>query len=352
MDAVRRLVVVSMVLLGAPAPARAAPERSGWLSYALELPGTFAGWLADADLGATTIPVEARRQSGGSAATDRAWAKATPITVELDSPPAPGVLAWMENFLGGGDARLTGAVLIAGAGDRVVRAKLYFYDAVLTKLTLSKVDATTRVPVKLRLEFQPASTRFELLPGGPALPPEQAAAPWSGTAFRLALGGPGDPLVAKSFGPISCTRDLRTLVAIQGQQQVALPPFRCDPIEAGVAWPALAPWLAWADRGFRGDVTYRPATLTLLSPDLRQVLFTVTLSSGYVQSFAPRAPRRIDDLETLSSMGLSFEQVRFQFGAQAARSTTLVPAVPVPGLPLQGAPLQGVPAPAPGPGKK
>jgi len=319
----RRWTCCLLLLLAAPAGAAGLAGQAGTFTYALELKGAFAGWLTAADPGGIGRTVSSDTFQAAGPVRARA------IVVELTGQPSPAVAAWLSDWVAGRAGKMSGALLLVSEVSPVVHARLAFFNAQLTAVTLSRVDvAAGREHVTLRLELLPETTRLEFPAAGPPLTAPRPALAWSAANFSLAVDGlaPG-PSTVRSFGPISCTSPPPTSAA--GAASGKRP--ACALVEVAIPWLAADPWFAWADAAlWNGHAVPATARLTLLAPDQRQPLLTVVLSGGLLMDFVPAFPKPGEGLQALVKAQVHFDLAAFQFGGEGGKDGLPQPAVPAP----------------------
>jgi len=199
--------------------------------------------------------------------------------------------AWMKNAFANGVSRASGTLAAADVNFRQ-RSLLSFEDALLTAITVPRLDGASKEPGAFDIEFAPARVRL---------------AKGDGSDIRQVPGGRQQPWVCSNFrfalGTLPCARVASIesftwrCVAMPDAMGVVSPPAE-HPVAAAVpdlrvsisladydAWSRAA--RAWFIDGRHLEGDEMDGVITLLAPDLQTPLGEIVLGRVGFKRFSP-----------------------------------------------------------------
>jgi len=254
--------------------------------YAIELNGVSAGWVYSA--------------AGGSAAADVVPEKIGPdrivrkhianvkyedITIQCGTAMTKDFYDWIAATLELKLARMNGAIIITDDKNQPA-TRLEFYNGLITEVSFPALDASSNDPGMLTIKITPERTQYNRNPsfaGGGSIPlPVKLAPRWVCSNFRLQIAGLDCSKVAKidSF-------TIRQAVVADAIGQLR----DYEKVPTNLEIPNLAITLAesqadtfydWHQdfviNGNNGRDKQKNGTLEILSPNLQDVIFRLTLN--------------------------------------------------------------------------
>lgn len=247
-------------------------------TYALELGGVAAGFLASATGGDAVGSVVIEGTAGGSAWPNKHLGNVSyeDIQITVTHAPTGALLDWINGFLGTKAPSMDGAILILDFNHHVVE-RLEFTNARISQITVPALDGSSKAAVALAISFRPELTR-RVTGSGTALNLTRTAAPLSSGMFRLSL----DKLDTSGVASIDAitisqalVRDeigiLRGPVDVAGNLDVTNVRFMVSAAKAEPFW-------AWHEdfviKGNNDEAAERNGELTLLAVDAQTSLLT------------------------------------------------------------------------------
>lgn len=261
------------------------------LRCALELDGSFAGWLRSFEGGNYVGEVSRLATSGGSTQP----AQLTSVDIEdlvlgCGTAMTHGLGAWIASLFALDHQYRDGAV-VAVDGDGREQARLEFTDALLSELALPALDATSEAPARMTVKIR--ATDVHRLPGSgrpvayPNALPERR---WLARDFQVAIAGLDASAVA-TVGAITVRQAIKR-DEVGAQRIKALVPgkFEIPDLELAVTGASAQPFQDWADDFIRdgncGQDAERSGAITFLDAS-RAPLFTLGLQSVGIVRAAP-----------------------------------------------------------------
>ena len=265
-----------------PEPALAAGRSFTSGRFALELDGAFQGFLASTVGGeafAEVIEVGALKHPGLPQYED--------ITVEFDFSMASSTFDWMKACMDGSRLRKSGAIIVADFNFKEL-TRLNFFEALITEIGWPALDAASKEPGRLSLEFSPDVTRRKPGSGAAIAASVKVQKKWLPANFRLKIDG----LEA------ACTKvnKIEALVVKQKflvNSDGAREPGRLEypNLVVTLAESAADPFFDWAEsfiiKGVNGQKDEKRGSIDFLALDLKTVLATLTFSNLGIFRCAP-----------------------------------------------------------------
>ena len=273
-----------------------AVRREGFATgrFGLELDGAFAGFLSSVEGGSGVADVITLRSGGDLIPRKQLGAvKYENITLTYGAGMSKAFNGWIKDTLDSKQPRKNGAVLMLDF-DFKERSRMTFQQALLTEIAFPSLDAASKDAAKMTIKIAPQSTRLiagtaAAVSGG--VKSEQKT--WASSNFRLRIHGLEDactrvnkiePLLVKQAIQNISTGAERKVTSQTGPLEFSNLVITLRETDAG-------PFYAWYDdfaiKGNNGDDKERQGVLEFLAPDLKEVLFTVTLHHLGVFNFAP-----------------------------------------------------------------
>jgi len=293
--------------------------------FALDLGGTFAGWVNTIEGGHATSDVVTEKLSADMIARKHiCGVKYEEITVNCGTSMSKAFYTWIQASLDRKHQRLDGAVITADYDQKEVN-RLNFFQALITEVGFPACDAASKDAAKMAVKFSADYTRFVTQKGGPVNAPQGKGEQkrWSPQNFRLKIDGLDN----------ACARVVK-VEALTVKQKVVEDPCGehrdYQKLPASVEYPNLVVSFneAFADdvykwhedfviTGNNGQDKEKGGTLEYLSPNLKDVLFTLTFSGlGIFKIGRGKADAHADGIQKLKAE-MYCEQITFKEGSGA-----------------------------------
>lgn len=265
-------------------------DKRGYIAgkFALELDGVNAGWLFNAEGGQAGADVVTEKLGTDHIAKKHiSGVKYDDITLVFGTGMSKAVYSWMNDSFLHQYSRKNGAYIGADYNYKEY-TRLTWYNALITEMGFPALDAASKDAAKFTLKITPEYTRFQTTSGGGApIVGKYAIDPkvqkkWLPANFRLRIDGLED----------ACSRvtKIEALTIKQKNVQNAvgeLRDFEAEPAYLEIPNLVITTSESHADAlyqyhksfvidGKNGDDMEKGGTLEYLTPDLKEVLFTVT----------------------------------------------------------------------------
>jgi hypothetical protein len=258
--------------------------------YAFELDAVQAGWLYSAEGGQATGDVVTEKIAVDHHAKKHiSGIKYEDISVSMGTGMSKGVYNWIKQSFDHNYGRQNGAIITCNYNYKEM-SRLTFYDALITEIGLPALDAASKDAAKLTLKMSPQYTRQQTsFGGGPSVAggkykvDAKVQKKWLPANFRLKIDGLEE----------ACSR-VNKIEAFTVKQKTVpnavgeMRDFEVEPAHLEVPnlvittaeshAEALYKWHEeFVIKGNCGDEMEKGATIEYLTPNLKDVLFTLTL---------------------------------------------------------------------------
>jgi len=265
-------------------------DKRGYVAgkYAIEIDGHPGGWLFSAEGGAATSDVVTEKLGPDHIQKKHiAGVKYEDISFSFGTGMSKGVYGWVKDSFDHKYTRRNGAI-IAATFDHKEMTRLTYTNALISEIGLPALDVSSKDAAKMTLKISPEYTRMTTtLGGGPSISGKypidaKVQKKWLPANFRLNIDGLKDP----------CSRVNKIEALTLKQKNVENPVGELRDFEKEPAYlevPNLVITLPeshaddmykWHEdfviKGNNGDDKERNGTLEYLTPNLQEVLFTVT----------------------------------------------------------------------------
>jgi phage tail-like protein len=264
-------------------------DKRGYVAgkYGIELDGIMAGWIWSAEGGHATSDVVVEKLGPDHIQKKHiAGVKYEDITVQCGTGMSKAFYQWMKDSFDHKYTRKNGAI-IAADYNYAEHSRLTFYNALITEIGFPALDASSKDAAKMSIKFGPEYTRTQTTTGGASVSGKysidaKVQKKWLPANFRLRIDGLDD----------SCQR-VNKIEAITVKQKVVENPigelrdYEKEP--AVLEIPNLVitfpeshskGFYDWHEdfviKGNNGDDKEKGGTLEFLTPNLQEVLFTLT----------------------------------------------------------------------------
>jgi len=257
--------------------------------WGFEMDGMMAGWLWSAEGGHATSDVIVEKLGADHLQKKHIGpVKYEDITVQCGTGMSKGFYEWVKASFDHKYARKNGAI-IAADYDYAEHSRLTFYNGLITEVGFPALDAASKDAAKMSIKFAPEYTRATHSTGGPSVAGKFAIdakvqKKWTPANFRLRIDGLED----------SCTR-VNKIEAITVKQKVVenavgeMRDYEKEPAVLEVPNLVITfpeshskAFYQWHEdfviKGNNGDDKEKGGTLEFLTPNLQEVLFTITFS--------------------------------------------------------------------------
>jgi len=264
-------------------------DKRGYVAgkYGVELDGIMAGWVWSAEGGHATSDVVVEKLGPDHIQKKHiAGVKYEDITVQCGTGMSRAFYEWIKASFDHKYARKNGAVIAADYNYKE-HSRLTFYNGLITEIGFPALDASSKDAAKMSIKFAPEYTRMATTTGGPSVSGKysidaKVQKKWLPANFRIRIDGLEEV----------CTR-VNKIEAITVKQKVVENPvgelrdYEKEP--AVLEIPNLVitfpeshskPMYDWHEdfviKGNNGDDKEKGGTLEFLTPNLQEVLFTIT----------------------------------------------------------------------------
>ena len=298
-------------------PREGSPSRSYTAgSFALELNGTVAGFVRKAQGG--NISADVATMSSGS------YYRAKHITnvryedfeLDIDLSLAASVYQWINGSWTGGAPRRDGAIVVADQSLNAL-SRREFKEALITETRIPACDAASKDASAITLRFAVERSEKKAASGKVSGNLGTKQKMWSPANFRFDIQGINatkvskiDAFSVKQSVTESSTGELRDYDKTPGQLEYG-------DLVVTMSETGAADWTKWFDdfviKGNASDSDEKPATLSFLSPDLKDVLAHIHFWNVGIYSLAD-APASAGDMLRKVIARLYYERAEFHFG--------------------------------------
>ena len=299
--------------------------------FALELDGKEAGWLSSAEGGyAMSDVIEEKLGPDAIVRKHIAGVKYEDLTVECGTGMSAAFYDWIRSSLTSTYTRRDGA-LVALDYSFKQQSRLTFRNALIREVAFPALDAASKDAAKLTVRIAPEFTQHQRQSGnGFKTSVDVKQKKWSPANFRLKLDGLNVPGVNK-IAPIVVT----TVVvenATGELRQYEQTPLHVEVSDLVVTLAekdaeALVDWHEdFVIKGNNGADREKSGTLEFLTPDLKDVLFTLTLSGLGIYKLRPEKVEAGAEAIRRLTASMYCEQVALTVGAGAPAPPPTPPA--------------------------
>jgi phage tail-like protein len=293
--------------------------------FAMDLGGTFAGWISSIEGGHATSDVVVEKLGADMIQHKHlAGVKYEDISVNCGTAMSKAFYSWIQSSLDRKHARNDGAIITADYDQKEV-SRLNFFGALITEVGFPALDAASKDAAKMTVKFAPEYTRAQAKTGSAISAPigkgEQKK--WLPSNFRLKIDGLDQ----------SCIK-VNKVEALTIKQKVVEDPCGerrdYDKVPASIEYPNLVitcaeshadQLYAWHEdfviKGNNGQDKEKGGTLEYLSADLKTVLFTLTVSGLGIFKLTPEKVESGSENIRRVKGEMYCEQITFKEGSGA-----------------------------------
>jgi hypothetical protein len=294
-------------------PAAGTPRGFTAAHFSLQLNGTDVGFVHSVEGGNAVADVVLENTPGTFASKRLGTIKYEPLRIKLPMVAHAAVTKAINDGLASGGIVKSLAIVGMDMSFKITSFR-EATDCVLTEVGFEQLDATSKAPLNMVLGFQPTVVRTIDKAG------EANKAAVSGKTkavlesnFRLTIDGVDatgvtsiKPILAKRSSNSATIGSAKTSMQVGGR-------FVADDIELEVGSQHAQPFVEWFEEFAinRSKPEERTAKLELLGPDLKAVLYTVTLSGVGISAL--RVGQQEAQTDKLARMKASIYFERFSF---------------------------------------
>jgi len=262
-------------------------DKRGYVAgkYGIELDGILAGWVGSVEGGHATSDVVAEKLGPDHIVHKHiAGVKYEDISISCGTGMSKAFYEWVKASFDHNYGRKGGAIITADYNYKE-HARLTWFNGLISEIGFPALDASSKDAAKMTIKVTPEYTRQSTTTGGPSVSGKYANDPkmqkkWLPANFRLKIDG------------TDCTR-VNKIEAIVVKQKIInnavgeLRDYEMEPAHLEI--PNLVVTLAeshskefydWHEdfviKGNNGDDKERGGSLEYLTPNLQEVLFTLT----------------------------------------------------------------------------
>jgi phage tail-like protein len=263
--------------------------------FALDLEGSFAGWVSSIEGGHATSDVVVEKVGADLIQYKHlAGVKYEDISVSCGTSMSKAFYTWIQASLDRKHTRHNGAVISADYDQKEV-GRMDFFNALITEVGFPALDAASKDAAKMTIKFAPEKTTNKLATGG-SVKGELGKGhqkKWLPANFRLKIDGL-DKACSRVNKIEALTIKQKVVEHAIGDQR----DYEKEP--ASIEYPNLVITCAeshaddlvkWHEdfvvKGNNGQDKEKGGTLEYLTPDLSTVLFTLTFSGLGIFKLTP-----------------------------------------------------------------
>lgn len=347
-----RKVLVCVLLVGLMSTLTGAGPGRGYVAgkFALELDGVFMGWVYKAEGGHAYSEVVTERL--GPERIERKHignVKYEDITVQVGANMQKAFYQWMQETMAGQSSRKNGAIIAADYDYRETE-RLTFTNALITEIGFPALDAASKEPAYITIKISPETTRRTKPAGTPAKLPSVGGKQkqWLPSNFRLRIDG-----LEKATSRVNKIEALTVKQKVATESVGETRDYAIEP--ATLEIPNLVvtfseheadAWYDWANsfiiQGENGADKEKSGTLEFLAPNLKEVLFSLSLRGLGIFKLAPEKMeagneqiRRVKAEMYVEEMAMSLPVASALPMPQATPATPVFRPDPVPAVPAE-----------------
>lgn len=292
--------------------------------YAVELDGVMAGWVQSVEGGHATSDVVTEKIGNDPLQKKHiAGVKYEDITVNCGVGMSRGFYEWIRASLDRQYPRKNGAIAVCDYDSKEI-SRLEWTQGLISEVGFPALDAASKDAAKMTVKITPESTRSVKGSGRIAAAAKLQAAQkkWVPANFRLQIG------------TLDCTR-VNKIEALTIKQKVVENPvgemrnYQKEPANAEVPNLAItlpeehaAAFDAWHKsfviQGKDSQGSKKNGQLDYLTPDLREVLFTLTFKNLGIFKLTPEKTEAGSENIRRVRAEMYCEEIRFSYGSGAA----------------------------------
>jgi len=276
-------------------------DKRGYVAgkYGVELDGIMAGWVWSAEGGhATSDVVQEKLGPDHIIKKHIAGVKYEDLSVSCGTGMSKGFYEWIKASFDHKYSRKNGAIIAADYNYKE-HSRLTFFNGLITEIGFPALDAASKDAAKMTIKIAPETTRESVSAGGGASISGKYAIDaakqkkWLPANFRLKIDGLEE----------TCTR-VNKIEAITVKQKVIENPvgelrdYEKEPAHLEIPNLVITfpeshakPFYDWHEdfviKGNNGDDKEKNGTLEYLTPNLQEVLFTLTFKHVGIFKLTP-----------------------------------------------------------------
>jgi len=304
-------------------------DKRGYVAgkYGIELDGIMAGWVQSVEGGHATSDVVSEKLGPDHIVHKHiAGVKYEDITINCGTGMSKGFYEWIKASFDHNYSRKNGAVITADYNYKE-HSRLTWTFGLISEIGFPALDASSKDAAKMSIKVHPEYTRTTTTSGGPSVSGKYAINPavqkkWLPANFRLKIDG------------LDCTR-VNKIEAIVVKQKIIdnavgeLRDYESEPAHLEI--PNLVVTLAeshskefydWHEdfviKGNNGDDKEKGGTLEYLTPNLAEVLFTLTFKHLGIFKLTPEKVEAGSENIRRSKAEMYCEDISFDYKASWA----------------------------------
>jgi phage tail-like protein len=306
-------------------------DKRGYVAgkYGVELDGIMAGWVWSAEGGHATSDVVAEKLGPDHIIKKHiAGVKYEDISIQCGTGMSKGFYEWIKASFDHKYERKNGAIIAADYNYKE-HSRLTFNMGLITEIGFPALDAASKDAAKMTIKVSPEYTRQSTTTGGPSISGKYAIDPgkqkkWLPANFRLKIDGLEEP----------CSR-VNKIEAITVKQKVVENPvgelrdYEKEPAHLEVPNLVITfpeshakPFYDWHDdfviKGNNGDDKEKSGTLEYLTPNLQEVLFTLTFKHLGIFKLTPEKVEAGNENIRRVKAEMYCENMQFKYNASWA----------------------------------
>lgn len=299
--------------------------------YAIELDNVQAGWVFSAEGGhATSDVVTEKLGSDNIIKKHIGGVKYEDISVTCGTGMSKGFYNWIKDSFDHKYSRQNGAIITADY-DMKEHSRLTFTNALMSEIGLPALDAASKDACKMTIKFSPEYTRLTTAQGGgPSIaggkysikPTVQKK--WLPANYRLRIDGLEEPCMKVNKIEALTIKQKNVENAVGEMRDYEKEPAHLEVPNLVITFPEshAKPFYDWHEsfviKGNNGDDQERNASLEYLTPNLQEVLFTVTFKHLGIFKLTPdKVESGSENLRRLKAE-MYCEEMSFDFKASWA----------------------------------
>lgn len=285
--------------------------------YAIELDGVFAGWLFSAEGGHATSDVVVEKVGEDHIQKKHlAGVKYEDISVTCGTGMSKGFYEWIKASFDLKPERKNGAIVAADFNFQE-HSRISFFNALISEIGLPALDAASKDAAKMTLKFSPEYTRLSFGGGGTVQGQTPVKKKWLTSNFKIEIEGVDASRVNKIEALVIKQNVVEN--AVGEQRDIQQEPTSLEVPNLVITFPEshAMEFYQWHEdfviKGNNSDDKEKTGTLSFLTPNLQETLFTINFSHLGVFKVAPEKVESGSENIRRVKAEMYCEEIKFDF---------------------------------------
>lgn len=304
-------------------------DKRGYVAgkFGVELDGIMAGWVQSAEGGHATSDVVAEKLGPDHIVRKHiAGVKYEDITVNCGTGMSKGFYQWIKDSFDHKYSRKNGAVVAANYNHQEI-SRLTFSNALITEVGFPALDASSKDAAKMSIKWKPEYTRQTMnLGGGGSISgkfamDQKVQKKWLPANFRLRIDGLDEPCQRVNKIEALVVKQKVIEHAVGELRDYEQEPATLEIPNLVITFPESHADLfyKWHEdfviKGNNGDAAEKSGSLDYLTPNLQEVLFTLTFSHLGIFKLTPEKVEAGSEQIRRLKAEMYCEEIKFDYKA-------------------------------------